>query len=37
VNPSPALQVLAKLSFKLLITTNYDRLLERALDAAPRD
>lgn len=29
--PSPALDVLAKLPFQLIITTNYDRLLERAL------
>ena len=29
--PSPALGVLAKLPLKLIITTNFDRLLERAL------
>jgi hypothetical protein len=29
--PSPALEVLATLPLKLVITTNYDRLLERAL------
>ena len=28
--PSPALEGLAKLPFPLIITTNYDRLLERA-------
>jgi hypothetical protein len=31
VEPSPALARLAKLPLKLVITTNYDRLLERAL------
>jgi hypothetical protein len=35
--PSPALQVLAKLPFPLIITTNYDRLLERALTSSGRD
>jgi hypothetical protein len=29
--PSPLLQVLAKLPFNLIVTTNYDRLMERAL------
>jgi hypothetical protein len=37
VAPSPALGVLAKLPFRLVITTNYDNLLERALDLAARD
>jgi len=32
--PSPLLTALATLPFKLIVTTNYDRLLERALDAA---
>lgn len=31
VEPSPALGVLSRLPLKLIITTNYDRLLERAL------
>ena len=35
--PSPLLETLAKLPFKLIITTNYDRLLERALVEAGRD
>lgn len=30
--PSPLLNVLASLPFKLLVTANYDRLLERALE-----
>jgi hypothetical protein len=30
--PSPLLEILARLPFKLIITTNYDRLLERALE-----
>lgn len=30
--PSPLLDALAKFPFKLIITTNYDRLLERALE-----
>jgi SIR2-like domain len=35
--PSPALRTLAKLRcLKLIVTTNYDRLLERALTAANR-
>jgi len=37
IEPSPALQVLAKLPFKLVITTNFDRLFERALKLAGRD
>ena len=37
VAPSPALGVLANLPFRLVITTNYDNLLERALDLAARD
>jgi len=37
VQPSPALQVLARLPFKLVITTNFDRLFERALTLAERD
>lgn len=32
--PSPALMKLASLPFKLIITANYDRLLERALEKA---
>jgi hypothetical protein len=32
LDPSPLLKTLAKLPFKLIVTTNYDRLLERALD-----
>ena len=35
--PSPLLQTLAKLPFKLIVTTNYDRLMERALAAEGRD
>ena len=34
--PSPLLEILAKLPFRLIVTTNYDCLLERALDAAKR-
>jgi len=32
--PSKLLQALAELPFRLIITTNFDRLMERALDAA---
>jgi hypothetical protein len=32
LEPSPALRVLARLPLKLVVTTNYDRLLERALE-----
>jgi SIR2-like domain len=35
--PSPVLRGLAELGFTLLITTNYDQLLERALRDAGRD
>jgi SIR2-like domain len=31
--PSPLLQVLAELPFDLIVTTNYDRLMERALES----
>ena len=34
--PSKLLTTLAKLPFKLIVTTNYDRLMERALDRAKR-
>lgn len=34
-NPSPLLHVLAGLPLKLIVTTNYDRLMERALDDRP--
>jgi SIR2-like protein len=34
--PSPLLNVIAGLPFKLIVTTNYDRLLEAALDASGR-
>jgi SIR2-like domain len=34
--PSPALRALAELDFPLVITTNYDRLFERALFAAKK-
>jgi hypothetical protein len=34
VEPSPLLRILAKLPFRLVVTTNYDRLLERALAEA---
>jgi len=37
VAPSPALDVLARLPVRLIITTNYDRLLERALTLAERE
>jgi hypothetical protein len=33
-NPSPLLTTLAKLPFKLIVTTNYDRLMEKALKQA---
>jgi SIR2-like domain len=32
--PPPLLDVLARLDLKLIVTSNYDRLMERALDAA---
>ncbi len=35
--PSPIVKALAELDFPLIITTNYDRLLERALVAAGKD
>ena len=35
--PSPALYALAELDFPLVITTNYDRLFERALAAAGKE
>jgi hypothetical protein len=34
--PSPLLRTLARLPFRLIVTTNYDRLMERALDEAGR-
>jgi hypothetical protein len=34
--PSPLLRTLAQLPLKLIVTTNYDRLLERALEEAGR-
>jgi hypothetical protein len=33
--PSPLLKTLAALPFELIVTTNYDRLMERALQALP--
>jgi hypothetical protein len=36
-DPSPLLKTLAPLPFKLIITTNYDRLMEQALDEAGRE
>jgi hypothetical protein len=33
-HPSPLLRVIAQLPFNLLVTTNYDRLMERAIDLA---
>jgi hypothetical protein len=36
-SPSPLLRTLARLPMDLVITTNYDRLLERALEDAGRD
>jgi hypothetical protein len=35
-DPSPLLQTLVKLPFKLIVSTNYDCLLERALEATGR-
>jgi hypothetical protein len=35
-SPSPLLQTIAKLPFRLIVTTNYDRLLEQALVAIGR-
>src|SRR5207248_10005879 len=35
--PSPALRALAKLPFKMVITTNYDQLFERALREAGKE
>lgn len=35
--PSPALKALARLNFPLIVTTNYDHLLEKALKAADKD
>ena len=35
--PSPLLQTLAELPFELIVTTNYDRLLERALGERPHE
>lgn len=35
-DPSPLLQVLAKLPFNLIVSTNYDCLLERALQTSKR-
>ncbi|HEX8411983.1 MAG TPA: SIR2 family protein [Thermoanaerobaculia bacterium] len=32
--PSPLLRVIAQLPFNLVVTTNYDRLMERAIDSA---
>lgn len=34
--PSPLLRTLARLPFKLIVTTNYDRLMERALEEVHR-
>lgn len=34
VEPSPLLRTLARLPFQLIVTTNYDSLMERALDDA---
>lgn len=34
---SPIVETIAKLPFKLIITTNYDRLMERALEDESRD
>ncbi len=35
--PSPALEMLARLPFKIIVTTNYDRLLEVALVKCDKD
>src|SRR6266851_3309965 len=35
--PSPALEILARLPFKIIVTTNYDRLLELALAKCDKD
>jgi hypothetical protein len=35
--PSPVIRALAELDFTLIVTTNYDRLFERALYAAGKD
>lgn len=35
--PSELLRTLARLPFKVIVTTNYDRLMERALEDAGRD
>jgi hypothetical protein len=35
--PSPLLRALAQLPFPLVVTTNYDRLFEKALQAAGKD
>lgn len=37
ITPSPLLRVLAELPFKFFVTTNYDRLLERALKDAQKE
>jgi hypothetical protein len=34
--PSPLLKALAELPIELIVTTNYDELMERALEAAPK-
>jgi hypothetical protein len=35
--PSPTVEMLAKLPFKIVVTTNYDRLLESALNKVGKD
>ena len=35
--PSPALRMLAELPFKIIVTTNYDHLIDRALSVAGKD
>jgi hypothetical protein len=35
--PSPAIEMLARLPFKIIVTTNYDRLFERALYDLDKD
>lgn len=35
--PSPVVRALARLDFPLIVTTNYDRLFERALQAADKE